>query len=597
MSGVLAAGRQDAVDLLTRAARNTADLAVHLGPADGPVRVLHRGRHPFWDVLVGECLAAGRDVYRDELDDEDHRWSLPRGHEGPGVSVCHDPFGPASEPVDVAALRRAGRLLCIDFPHGLSDDGLGHRLVDLYLAALAVPWRTVDARSRALAGLLADVSGVVVRDEGGVLSLRAPWAVRTDLGSYLADVPIVQVPLGEAWLALDPANAEGSLHLRGLGGVSVTVRGGTAHVPGPAGPCPDPVVELGFGTNPRARHLPGTVLAEKGAGTAHVGMGDNSLLGGQVTDDHHHDLPLPPTASIEVSFAHDPAQRLTLVGPGATWVALRTDGADAVPVVTDGGAAQSLVGGRALEPPQLLGREVVAPSTPIAVHGEAAAPADRTNARALSLLADATVGDLLALAEQDSGLILGRFGQDSPQGLAGEKDMTQVWDILVEGLGPLPWPAVTVLAVPAHHPRGLSLPGVVLVDRSLVDRPLTLRWLYVVHELVHQWLGNAVLLPSGHAATAEPLVDALAVGVATSVLPPSARGAFVRQAEAYAGSGDDELRLRAQAWGRHLLRSDADGSGLFAAAARLLRPRTASARDTGLRDRLTPRLLEELTTR
>ncbi len=48
--------------------------------------------------------------------------------------------------------------------------------------------------------------------------------------------------------------------------------------------------ELGIGTNPKARRTDITIEAEKIKGTIHIGIGDNSHMGGKVVADYHQDF-------------------------------------------------------------------------------------------------------------------------------------------------------------------------------------------------------------------------------------------------------------------------------------------------------------------
>jgi leucyl aminopeptidase (aminopeptidase T) len=50
------------------------------------------------------------------------------------------------------------------------------------------------------------------------------------------------------------------------------------------------LAELGIGTNPKARRTDITIEAEKIKGTIHIGIGDNSHMGGRVTADYHQDF-------------------------------------------------------------------------------------------------------------------------------------------------------------------------------------------------------------------------------------------------------------------------------------------------------------------
>jgi leucyl aminopeptidase (aminopeptidase T) len=51
--------------------------------------------------------------------------------------------------------------------------------------------------------------------------------------------------------------------------------------------------ELGIGTNPKARRTDITIEAEKIKGTVHIGIGDNSHMGGEVVADYHQDFVIP----------------------------------------------------------------------------------------------------------------------------------------------------------------------------------------------------------------------------------------------------------------------------------------------------------------
>jgi aminopeptidase len=50
------------------------------------------------------------------------------------------------------------------------------------------------------------------------------------------------------------------------------------------------LAELGIGTNPKARRTDITIEAEKIKGTIHIGIGDNSHMGGKVAADYHQDF-------------------------------------------------------------------------------------------------------------------------------------------------------------------------------------------------------------------------------------------------------------------------------------------------------------------
>ena len=53
------------------------------------------------------------------------------------------------------------------------------------------------------------------------------------------------------------------------------------------------LAELGIGTNPKAYRTDITIEAEKIKGTIHIGIGDNSHMGGKVVADYHQDFVVP----------------------------------------------------------------------------------------------------------------------------------------------------------------------------------------------------------------------------------------------------------------------------------------------------------------
>jgi leucyl aminopeptidase (aminopeptidase T) len=53
------------------------------------------------------------------------------------------------------------------------------------------------------------------------------------------------------------------------------------------------LAELGIGTNPKAQRTDITIEAEKIKGTIHIGIGDNSHMGGKVVADYHQDFVVP----------------------------------------------------------------------------------------------------------------------------------------------------------------------------------------------------------------------------------------------------------------------------------------------------------------
>jgi len=60
------------------------------------------------------------------------------------------------------------------------------------------------------------------------------------------------------------------------------------------------LAELGIGTNPNAKRTDNVLEAEKIKGTIHLGIGDNSHMGGRVSSDLHQDFVIPkPTLILD----------------------------------------------------------------------------------------------------------------------------------------------------------------------------------------------------------------------------------------------------------------------------------------------------------
>ncbi|MDA1360911.1 hypothetical protein O1R50_14870 [Glycomyces luteolus] len=317
------------------AAEQMAEAIDGLRPTPGRLLIVARGVHPVWTNLADRCRLRGWTVVQRTLAVDDRRWAPPvpdglaahvefQGERiGCDLVVYHDPFGgnesQVGGPVSLRRLCGGGiAFVSVDFPHGLADPVLAASLEAVYLRALATPVAALRDRADRLASTLADADSIEVHfGDRRVLHVRGPWNLRTDFGSAQADLPILQLPLGEVWIACRPESVRGDLEVQDGPGVNgprrFTVEEGRLREPR-SGRFADlrPVVEIGFGVNPDARWLPMTSLGEKAAGSMHVGFGDNVLIGGDVADDRHYDLPLPRSAQVKLMTAARGAEAVAL---------------------------------------------------------------------------------------------------------------------------------------------------------------------------------------------------------------------------------------------------------------------------------------------
>ncbi|WP_030159719.1 hypothetical protein [Glycomyces sp. NRRL B-16210] len=314
------------------AAAQMAEALDGLRPAPGRVLIVSRGDHPLWTRFAEHCARRGWDPIRRTLAEGDRRWGPPAPDEHAShvrfqgerlacdAVVYHDPFGGDG---NEAGGPEALRLLCgngiafasVDFPHGLTDPALTEPLESVYLRALATPVAALRERADRLAATLEDSAAIEIHfGDDRTLRVRRPWTVRTDFGSARTDLPILQLPLGEVWIACRPEAVSGDLdvHNATSGPRRYTVHEGQISEPGSDRPAdPRPIVEIGFGVNPDARWLPVTSLGEKAADSMHVGFGDNTLIGGEIADDRHYDLPLPRSAQLELISADQGAEAVS----------------------------------------------------------------------------------------------------------------------------------------------------------------------------------------------------------------------------------------------------------------------------------------------
>lgn len=148
--------------------------------------------------------------------------------------------------------------------------------------------------------------------------------------------------------------------------------------------------------------------------------------------------------------------------------------------------------------------------------------------------------ELLVL--RDSSLEhLGHFSTDgtaaAPFALLGS--LTQAWRRLTDQLPPLPWPAIRVYEGAWEWPRALALPGVILVSKTFPKESARSTLLYLVHELIHQWLGGVLAPPTNPEAHSqmEAIVDACTRFHVESVFPTT-RSAFAALYRRYAAITD-----------------------------------------------------------
>jgi hypothetical protein len=291
--------------------------AVDSVSSEGPILLVTRGEHAFWDAVHRMLTAANRPVIHRVLDRNSKIWdplSALRDLDGVRAVVYHDPFGPTessgctTEDIQEAVASGVG-LVFVEFAHGLRDVAAERQLTAVYLTALSEPWSDLHKTAERVETLLADAMGLEIVFDGFVLRVGRPWSLRNDWTSAVHDVPVRQLPNGEVWLACDPERVNGEIVLAGGGSLPAEVRSGLIMRPDlQAAASPDRIVEIGIGLNPAAPWLRGTSLVEKAAGRLHVGFGDNALLGGAVHAPHHYDVPL--VRDCQAWAVHDDGRRV-----------------------------------------------------------------------------------------------------------------------------------------------------------------------------------------------------------------------------------------------------------------------------------------------
>jgi hypothetical protein len=486
--------------------------------------LVHRGSDPLWTALEGRLRAGGVDIRRIELADEEQRWAplLAVGERRADVLIHHDPFagGVESEADETLAdaqralLTRFRRLVVVSYPHGVHDEALRERLCQRHLRALRFPHRALERRAHAVAVLVGRSQSLEVESEldGNTWSVDAPFAWRSDWTSLRDGPAVLQLPLGEVWVDLEHehrSSSSGDAALTTRDGLAVTLAGGSARVPGLG---QIPLCEIGIGVNPAAAALHATVLSEKADGTFHLGVGENLSLGGRTRGPDHRDL-MP-----------DERARLTARARGGSSF-----------VVGNGGRPAAVVVGAATGVLQVLGAEevlraasaVADPANVIVTRVPAIPVAEyRDNVAALESLADPRLSEVVLIPWAGAPL-LGVLGQGA-MGLGEEAPVAALLELLTELLGPLPWHSIEVVAAPSPYADATSRPGIITIAPRLVGRPLELRWLYLAHELVHQWIGGALRLGPRHSQAWEDVVERLAHAACVRVLGPSSREPFQR---------------------------------------------------------------------
>lgn len=219
-------------------------------------------------------------------------------------------------------------------------------------------------------------------------------------------------------------------------------------------------------------------------------------------------------------------------------------------------SADRLLGGPDSVPPtgSVRSRRVVIPVAPPCTWAH-------HNLRVLARVPDLRLGEVVAVRVCDPSVHWwGRFTLAGPPSghPAGDHLLADIWADMVHLLGELPWEYVDVLIGDHSWPRGVSFPGAVLLSAELLDRqPRAMRYVYLVHELVHQWFGNLALLPQEEREACESRVDALAWKLAGDRLPRRAAPAFQQLFDRYEQGNQGYEQRGAEAKAYHgLLQED-----------------------------------------
>lgn len=91
------------------------------------------------------------------------------------------------------------------------------------------------------------------------------------------------------------------------------------------------------------------------------------------------------------------------------------------------------------------------------------------------------------------------------------KGILPVWNDIVTSFPPLPWEETRVFQVDRKWPKGLAVPGAITFANNMdVSKP-NLAYLYLIHELLHQWLGGVIAVSNDKIIhfKMEAIIDAL----------------------------------------------------------------------------------------
>jgi hypothetical protein len=167
------------------------------------------------------------------------------------------------------------------------------------------------------------------------------------------------------------------------------------------------------------------------------------------------------------------------------------------------------------------------------------------NLNAPRLLPDPRLGEVLIAASATDTLLV-RLPAGRPAGPSGLGDrFDEAWRHLVGLFGALPWPVPVVIGAGHEWPRAMSFPGAILLSPAMTPVGARTVWLYLVHELIHQWFGNLARIGEDDLPTWEAGLDAIAWVVAEQVLGPEVTSVFTATYERYLGS-TAELRRRGE---------------------------------------------------